>query len=53
MPTSADFENAIVASDGDWTTNLPIADLVEGEAMIATRYEGAPLEAEHDGPRGR
>ena len=36
--------------DGGYTTNLPAEDLVEGKAMIATRYEGQPLEAEHGGP---
>jgi DMSO/TMAO reductase YedYZ molybdopterin-dependent catalytic subunit len=36
--------------DGGYTTNLPVEDLIEGKAMIATRYEGQPLEAEHGGP---
>ena len=33
-----------------YETNLPIVDLIGGRAMIATRYAGAPLEAEHGGP---
>lgn len=33
-----------------YSTNLPVADLVNGKAMIATRYEGKPLTAEHGGP---
>jgi DMSO/TMAO reductase YedYZ molybdopterin-dependent catalytic subunit len=40
----------LVECDGGYTTNLPAEDLVEGKAMIATRYEGQPLEAEHGGP---
>jgi len=36
--------------DGGYTTNLPVEDLIEGKAMIATRYEGQPLEPEHGGP---
>ncbi|HLL26542.1 MAG TPA: sulfite oxidase-like oxidoreductase [Xanthobacteraceae bacterium] len=41
----------IVAScDGGYTTNLPVEDLLDGKAMIATRYEGAPLPSEHGGP---
>jgi DMSO/TMAO reductase YedYZ molybdopterin-dependent catalytic subunit len=36
--------------DGGYTTNLPVEDLIEGNAMIATRYEGQPLEPEHGGP---
>jgi DMSO/TMAO reductase YedYZ molybdopterin-dependent catalytic subunit len=33
-----------------YDTNIPVADLVGGRAMIATRYDGAPLPAEHGGP---
>ncbi len=29
-----------------YETNLPVADLVGGKAMIATRFGGKPLEAE-------
>jgi DMSO/TMAO reductase YedYZ molybdopterin-dependent catalytic subunit len=41
---------ALVHCDGGYTTNLPVADLVAGQAMIATRYGGGPLPAEHGGP---
>ena len=37
-------------SDGAYTTNLPLEDLLDGKAMIATEYEGEPLEPEHGGP---
>ena len=37
-------------SDGDYTTNLPVADLIGGKAMVATHYEGKPIEAAHGGP---
>jgi DMSO/TMAO reductase YedYZ molybdopterin-dependent catalytic subunit len=33
-----------------YTTNLPIADLVGGQAMVALRYEGKPIPADHGGP---
>ncbi len=33
-----------------YDTNLPVADLVGGRAMVATRYAGEPLAAEHGGP---
>jgi DMSO/TMAO reductase YedYZ molybdopterin-dependent catalytic subunit len=36
--------------DGGDTTNLPIEDLLDGKAMVATRYEGLPLLPEHGGP---
>lgn len=40
----------LARSFDDYDTNLPVADLVGGRAMIATRYAGAPLAAEHGGP---
>ena len=33
-----------------YDTNLPVADLIGGKAMIATRFDGKLLEAEHGGP---
>ena len=36
--------------DGDYTTNVPLDDLVGGKGMVATHYEGAPLAPEHGGP---
>ncbi|MCI0739410.1 MAG: molybdopterin-dependent oxidoreductase, partial [Gemmataceae bacterium] len=36
--------------DGDYTTNLPVDDVVGGKAMVAFLYEGEPLEPEHGGP---
>jgi DMSO/TMAO reductase YedYZ molybdopterin-dependent catalytic subunit len=44
----ADF--TMVHCDGGYTTNVPVEDLVDGKAMIATHYDGAPLEPEHGGP---
>ena len=36
--------------EGAYTTNIPVADLVGGKGMIATRYEGLPIPPEHGGP---
>ena len=36
--------------DGGYTTNAPVADLLNGQAMIATRYDGKPLAPAHGGP---
>ena len=36
--------------DGGYTTNVPVEDLLDGKAMIATHYEGRPLAPEHGGP---
>ena len=33
-----------------YSTNVPYADLTDGKAMVATRYEGQPLHDEHGGP---
>jgi DMSO/TMAO reductase YedYZ molybdopterin-dependent catalytic subunit len=33
-----------------YSTNVPYADLTDGKAMVATRYEGQPLHVEHGGP---
>ncbi len=35
---------------GDYTTNLPLADVTGGKAWVVDTYDGAPLEAEHGGP---
>ncbi|MDQ2665730.1 MAG: sulfite oxidase-like oxidoreductase [Gemmatimonadota bacterium] len=43
-------EYLLAQSYDGYDTNLPVADLVGGKAMIATRYAGAALEAEHGGP---
>ena len=36
--------------DGGYTTNVPVADLVCGRSMIATRYGGNPIAPSHGGP---
>ena len=33
-----------------YTTNVPFADLTDGKAMVALRYEGQPISPEHGGP---
>ncbi len=36
--------------DGGYTTNVPLADLTDGQAWIAYEFGGEPLEPEHGGP---
>jgi DMSO/TMAO reductase YedYZ molybdopterin-dependent catalytic subunit len=36
--------------DGGYTTNLAVADLEAGKAMVATEYDGHALAPEHGGP---
>src|SRR6476469_4013576 len=46
--TAADF--ALVHSYGGYTTNLPLEDLLDGQAWVAYGYDGDDLPAEHGGP---
>ena len=41
---------ALAHSYDGYSTNVAVADLVGGKAMIATHYEGKPLTADHGGP---
>lgn len=45
-----DLDHALVASYGGYTTNLPVTDLLDHDAMIAVEFDGGPIEAEHGGP---
>jgi DMSO/TMAO reductase YedYZ molybdopterin-dependent catalytic subunit len=36
--------------DGGYTTNMPLADVLNGQAFVATTYGGPPLAPEHGGP---
>ncbi|MGH3007721.1 MAG: sulfite oxidase-like oxidoreductase [Gaiellaceae bacterium] len=36
--------------DGGYTTNLPLEDVLDGQAWVAYAYDGEPLEPEHGGP---
>ena len=40
----------IAHSDGGYTTNLPLADVLDGQAFVAWEYDGQPLAPEHGGP---
>ena len=40
----------LAASDGGYTTNLPLADVTGGKAWIAVGHSGQPLAPEHGGP---
>jgi DMSO/TMAO reductase YedYZ molybdopterin-dependent catalytic subunit len=36
--------------DYGWTTNLPLADFLVEDALVATHHDGVPLSPEHGGP---
>jgi DMSO/TMAO reductase YedYZ molybdopterin-dependent catalytic subunit len=48
LTTSADY--VMARSYGGYTTNLPLADLLDGQAWVAYEYNGKPLTPEHGGP---
>ena len=41
---------ALAHSYDDYSTNVPVADLTGGKALVALRYAGRPLERDHGGP---
>jgi DMSO/TMAO reductase YedYZ molybdopterin-dependent catalytic subunit len=45
-----DAEYALVHSYGDYTTNLPLQDLMNKQAWIAFRFDDEELAPEHGGP---
>lgn len=36
--------------DNGWTTNLPLADFLAADALLADRHDGQPISADHGGP---
>jgi DMSO/TMAO reductase YedYZ molybdopterin-dependent catalytic subunit len=47
---ATEADHVLVHSHGGYTTNLPLADLLDGQAWVAFRYDGTDLLAEHGGP---
>jgi len=45
-----DAAYVIAFCDGGYTTNLPLSDVLNGQAFVAFEYDGAPLAPEHGGP---
>ena len=48
IDTAADY--ALIHSYGGYTTNLPLEDLLSGQAWIAYEFDGEDLAPEHGGP---
>ncbi|MEO6211212.1 MAG: sulfite oxidase-like oxidoreductase [Gemmatimonadaceae bacterium] len=40
----------VAVCDGGYTTNLPLADVTNGKAWLASGFDGKPLPPEHGGP---
>lgn len=47
---SENAHHLIASSYGGYTTNLPIEDVVDGQALVATHADGQPLNPEHGAP---
>ncbi|HWD06883.1 MAG TPA: sulfite oxidase-like oxidoreductase [Amycolatopsis sp.] len=48
LDTDADY--VMAHSYGGYTTNMPLADLLDGQAWVVYEYGGEPLSPEHGGP---
>ena len=49
-PINTSYEFVMASSYGGYTTNVPLVDLLDGKAWIATEFDGEPLDPEHGGP---
>ena len=38
------------AMDGEWTTNLPLHELLHDDVLLADTHDGQPIDADHGGP---
>ena len=47
---TTDAEYAMVHSYGDYTTNVPLTDLMNNQAWVAFRFDDDDLASEHGGP---
>jgi DMSO/TMAO reductase YedYZ molybdopterin-dependent catalytic subunit len=48
VDTTSDF--AMARSYGGYTANIPLPDLLEGQAWVAWEFDGEPLQRAHGGP---
>ena len=42
--------HVVAHCDGGYTTNLPLQEVLNGQAWVVDTYEGQPLEPQHGGP---
>jgi DMSO/TMAO reductase YedYZ molybdopterin-dependent catalytic subunit len=43
-------QHVVVHGERDWTTNLPLEELLRDDVLVAYEYEGRPLSDDHGGP---
>jgi DMSO/TMAO reductase YedYZ molybdopterin-dependent catalytic subunit len=46
----ASVTHVIQHADNDYTTNLPLATMLDGDVLIAYEFDGQPIEPIHGGP---
>jgi DMSO/TMAO reductase YedYZ molybdopterin-dependent catalytic subunit len=46
----ADARHTVIHAQGGWTTNLPLAELLRDDVLLAYEYDGLPLSPDHGGP---
>jgi DMSO/TMAO reductase YedYZ molybdopterin-dependent catalytic subunit len=47
---SPEAKHVLVRSEGGFTTNLPLEDFFQSDALFALKHDGQPLSPEHGGP---
>ncbi|WP_248930529.1 sulfite oxidase-like oxidoreductase [Paenibacillus hamazuiensis] len=50
LEVSADAKYVMVHADPDYETNVPLADLLRDDVLLAWEYDGKPLTDKHGGP---
>ena len=45
-----DARHVVVHAERNWTTNLPLEELLRDDVLVAYEYEGAPISDDHGGP---
>ncbi len=44
------MQHASSSPGNDWTTNVPLAEFLDDDCLLATHHDGEPLTAEHGAP---
>ena len=47
---ASEAKHVVVHAERDWTTNLPLDELLRDDVLVAYEYEGAPISDDHGGP---
>ena len=50
VPVRPEARHVLIHADPDYTTNLPLSDLVDDDVLLALKHDGRDLEPDHGGP---